>query len=97
MKNRDDGYREYAAERKANIIRMLEDLRSSDSVRSAFMNDASRLATKYGLTITEEEASALAAAVDEQELSEEALAAVAGGGTNNGCINNKCGGDDSSI
>ena len=96
MEDKEDGYREYAAERKANIIRLTEELRSSDSLLTEFVGNPDQMATKYGLKLTEEEVSALAAIAGSQELNEEALAAVAGGSTdlNFGCpvtINSGCG------
>ena len=92
MADTTDGHREYVAERKANIIRLTEDLRTSDSKLTEFVGNPNQVATKYGLKLTEEEASALAAIAGNQELDDEALSAVAGGSlsTNNGCINNNC-------
>jgi len=85
---KDDGHRAYTAERKANIIRLTEDLRSSDSLLTEFVGNPDQIATKYGLKLTEEEVSALAAIAGGQELDEEALAAVAGG--SNGTCNTFC-------
>lgn len=88
MEKKDDGHRAYTAERKANIIRLTEDLRSSDSLLTEFVGNPDQVATKYDLKLTEEEVSALAAIAGSQELDEEALAAVAGG--SNGTCNGIC-------
>jgi hypothetical protein len=87
-----DGHREYAAERKANIIRLTEDLRSSESLLTEFVDSPGQLATKYGLKLTEEETTALAAIAGSEELDEAALAAVAGGslGVSDGNGNCNC-------
>jgi hypothetical protein len=77
--DKKDGHREYAAERKANIIRMTEALRGSDALLTEFVGNPDQTASKYGLKLTEEEVSALAAIAGGQELNEEALSAVAGG------------------
>jgi hypothetical protein len=88
VEKKEDGHRAYTAERKANIIRLTEDLRSSDSLLTEFVGKPDQMATKYGLKLTEEEVSALAAIAGSQELNEDALAAVAGGGDIN--INCPC-------
>jgi hypothetical protein len=90
MADKKDGHREYSAERKANIIRMTEDLRSSDSLLTEFVGNPDQTATKYSLKLTEEEVSALAAIAGSQELNEEALAAVAGGSRSSTDININC-------
>lgn len=79
MADNKDGHREYAAERKANIIRLTEDLRGSEPLLKEFVDDPGQTATKYNLKLTEEEATTLAELARSQELDEEALAAVAGG------------------
>lgn len=92
MEEKEDGHRAYTAERKANIIRLTEDLRSSNSLLTEFVGNPVPMATKYGLNLTEEEVSALTAFAGSQELNEDALAAVAGGraDVNAGCINLIC-------
>jgi hypothetical protein len=84
VEEKKDGYREYIAERKAKLLRLTEDLRSSDSLLTEFVGNPDQVATKYDLKLTEEEVSALAAIAGGEELDEAALAAVAGG-DNNGC------------
>lgn len=94
MADKKDGHREYAAERKANLIRLTEAIRSSDSLLTEFVGNPDQMATKYGLKLTEEEVSALAASARGEELNEEALSAVAGGDnvgcSNDGCTNGSC-------
>jgi hypothetical protein len=89
VEGKEDGHRAYTAERKANLIRLTEELRSSDSLLTEFVGNPDPIATKYGLKLTEEEVSALVGIAGSQELNEDALAAVAGGG-NTGCINGVC-------
>jgi hypothetical protein len=84
---KEDGHRAYTAERNAKIIRLTEELRSSDSLLTEFVGNPDQMATKYGLKLTEEEVSALEAIAGSQELNEEDLAAVAGG-ANFGCTTN---------
>lgn len=91
MADKKDGHREYAAERKANIIRLTEDLRSSESQLSEFVGNPDQTATKYNLRLTTEEVAALAALAGSQELDEAALAAVAGGTKESTDININCG------
>lgn len=90
--DQNEGHREYAAERKANIIRLADDLRGSDALLAQFTGDPGQTATKYGLKLTEEEVTALVSIAGSGELNEDALAAVAGGSmADNGvCINNIC-------
>jgi len=89
VEDKNDGHRAYTAERKASIIRLTEELRSSDSLLTEFVGNPNKLATKYGLKLTEEEISALAAIAGSQELDEAALNAVAGGSTDT-TINGNC-------
>jgi hypothetical protein len=86
VEEKDEGHRAYAAERKANLIRLTDDLRSSDSQLTEFVGNPDEVAAKYGLTLTEEEVSFIADS--HGELTDDALAAVAGGG--NTCINGFC-------
>ena len=79
MEEKKDGHRAYTAERKAKLIRLTADLRNSDSLLTEFVGKPDQTATKYGLTLTEEEVSTLAAIAGNQELTEEGLAAVSGG------------------
>ena len=79
MEEKKDGHRAYTAERKAKLIRLTADLRNSDSLLTEFVGKPAQTATKYGLTLTEEEVSTLAAIAGNQELTEEGLAAVSGG------------------
>ena len=78
---KEEGHRAYTAERKANLIRLSEDLRNSDSLLKEFIGNPDEVAAKYGLKLTEEEVSVIAES--QGELTDEALAAVAGGGNGN--------------
>jgi hypothetical protein len=79
MNENNDGHRAHLAERKAKVIRLAADLRSSDSLLTEFVGKPGQTATKYGLQLTEEEVSTLAMIAGSQELSGEALAAISGG------------------
>jgi hypothetical protein len=85
VEDKKDGHRAYAAERKAKLIQLTEDLRSSESLLTEFIAKPDETATKYGLSLTEEEVSAVAAIAGSQELDVEALDAVAGGTSNVNC------------
>lgn len=92
-----DGHRAFTAERKANLIKLTEALRNSDSLLTQFVANPNQVATTYGIKVTEEEATALAAIAGNQELDEQALAAAAGGvgapdatSDNSGCSNTVC-------
>lgn len=87
MAEKEDGHRAYTAERKAKIIRLKKDIRSSDSLLAEFVANPDQVATKYGLKLTEGEVSAL---VGGQELTDEALAEVAGGLINSCNANCNC-------
>lgn len=79
MEEKKDGHRAYTAERKAKLIRLTADLRNSDTLLTEFVGKPEQTATKYGLTLTDEEVSTLAAIAGDGELTDEGLAAVAGG------------------
>ena len=91
MEEKKDGHRAYTAERKAKIIRLTADLRNSDSLLTEFVGKPDQTATKYGLTLTEEEVSTLAAIAGSQELSGEDLAAISGGSPIETFFDNNCG------
>jgi hypothetical protein len=79
VEGKRDGHREYAAERKAKLLQLTTDLRTSDSLLTAFAGNPDQTAKQYGLRLTEEEVSAIAAITGSTELDTETLAAVAGG------------------
>jgi hypothetical protein len=79
VEEKKDGHRAYTAERKAKLIRLTADLRNSDTLLTEFVGKPEQTATKYGLTLTDEEVSTLAAIAGDGELTDEGLAAVAGG------------------
>ncbi|HET9623659.1 MAG TPA: hypothetical protein VFP84_19940 [Kofleriaceae bacterium] len=83
MADKKDG-REYNAERKANLVRLTDALRGSDELLTEFVGKPDQTASKYNLTLTQDEVSTLAALAS-GELSDEVLAAVSGG-SNNNCI-----------
>ncbi len=85
MEDNKDGYQAYAAERKAKLLRLTEDLRNSDSLLTEFVNKPDQMAAQYGLKLTEEEVSTVVALARGEELNEDALDAVAGGGDNMNC------------
>jgi hypothetical protein len=80
-----DGHRAYTAERKAKLIRLTADLRNSGSLLTEFVGKPDQTATKYGLTLTQDEVTTLAAIAGNEELSGEDLAAVSGGIFDNNC------------
>lgn len=79
MEDKKDGHRAYTAERKAKLIRLTADLRNSGSLLTEFVGKPDQTATKYGLSLTQEEVATLAAIAGNQELTDEGLAAVSGG------------------
>jgi len=91
VEDKKAGHRAYAAERKAKLLRLTEDLRNSDPLLAEFVGKPDQTAAKYGLTLTEEEVSTLAAIAGNQELSGDDLAAVSGGGGIATFFDNNCG------
>jgi hypothetical protein len=85
VEEKKDGHRAYTAERKVKLIQLTADLRNSDSLLTEFVGKPDHTASKYGLTLTEEEVSTLAAIAGGQELSGDELAAVSGGFFDNNC------------
>lgn len=79
MADNKDGHREYAAGRKASVIRLTDDLRGSDSLLKEFASNPGEVTSKYGLKLTEEEVASLSTLVASGELNEAALSSVAGG------------------
>ena len=82
--DKKDGHRAYVADRKAKMTQLTEDLRNSDSLLTEFVGKPDQTATKYGLTLTEEEVGALAALAGSGELTDAVLSAISGGGNTNG-------------
>jgi hypothetical protein len=80
-----EGHRDYAAERKAKIVQLTEDLRSSETLMAEFVANPDETTKKYGLRLTEEEAAAFAAVAQGEELNEEVFVVVVGGTSNSNC------------
>ena len=91
MEDKKDGHRAYTAERKAKLIRLTADLRNSDSLLTEFVGKPDQTATKYGLTLTQDEVSTLAAIAGNGELTGEDLAAISGGSSKSAFFDNNCG------
>jgi hypothetical protein len=79
MEDNKQGDRAYRAERKAKVMRLAADLRSSESRLKEFEKEPNKTAQGYGLQLTEEEAATISAIAGTQELSGEALSSVSGG------------------
>jgi hypothetical protein len=75
-------YREYTADRQVKLSKLIRELRTSSSLLKEFQSAPAAVATKYGLTLTEDETARVgevATARISDEVGTDALEAVAGG------------------
>jgi hypothetical protein len=90
MSDKPENYREYVADRQVKISKLIRELRASPALFKEFGANANEVAKKFGLTLTEDEATKIrevAPARVSDDIDVDALEAVAGGigGPNANC------------